>query len=69
MPFTSENQRRKCWVLWNQSKRQGKKPKWDCKKWESYSKFSNKSKECGVKCPDGHKCKRLCYTKRCWQHY
>ncbi|MDD4930526.1 MAG: hypothetical protein PHG66_00025 [Candidatus Colwellbacteria bacterium] len=34
MPFTSEAQRKYCWVRYNQDIRDGKKPSWDCEKWE-----------------------------------
>lgn len=42
MPFVSESQRKKCWVLYNQAIAKGKKPTWDCKKWEEETKKSKK---------------------------
>ncbi len=66
MPFVSENQRRKCWVMYNKDKKEGRKPKWDCRKWERHTK--KKTKCCGAKCKDGSKCQRRCKTKKCWQH-
>lgn len=35
MPFTSQKQRKACWAKYNRDKKEGKKPTWDCKKWES----------------------------------
>lgn len=34
MPFKSDAQRRKCWILYNKAIKSGKKPKWDCVHWE-----------------------------------
>lgn len=42
MPFTSEAQRKYCWVRYNQDIRDGKKPSWDCEKWERETKRSKK---------------------------
>ena len=53
MPFLSDNQRKYCWVKYNQDIRNGKKPSWDCNEWEkntpknikrSLRKSTNKSK-------------------------
>jgi len=44
MPFTSEAQRKYCWVKYNQDIRDGKTPSWDCDKWENESKRSKRSK-------------------------
>lgn len=33
MPFSSESQRKLCWVKYNQDIRDGRKPSWDCSKW------------------------------------
>ena len=68
MPFVNEAQRRACWAKYTQDKKAGRKPKWDCKKWEKHTKKKLKSKFCGAKCEDGHKCRRKCTGKRCWQH-
>lgn len=54
MPFKNEAQRRACYAK--------NDPKWDCKAWESYSKF------CGAKCKDGYPCERKSKGKICWQH-
>lgn len=47
MPFTSEVQRKYCWVRYNQDIRDGKKPSWDCEKWEKNSPktFRKKSRK------------------------
>ena len=33
MTFKSEAQRRLCWLKYNQNKKKGKVPDWDCKKY------------------------------------
>ena len=38
MPFQSEAQRKKCWTMYNQAKKAGKEPKWDCEEWEKETK-------------------------------
>lgn len=35
MPFVSEAQRKKCYVLYTKDIKEGRKPKWDCKEWEN----------------------------------
>jgi hypothetical protein len=37
MPFVSEAQRKKCYVLYTKDVKAGRKPKWDCKQWEKDS--------------------------------
>jgi len=66
MPFVSEKQRRKCWAMYNKDKKEGRKPKWDCREWESRAK--KKTKVCGAKCEDGSKCRRKSAAEKCWQH-
>ena len=34
MPFVSQKQRAACYAKAREAKRKGKKPSWDCKKWE-----------------------------------
>ena len=62
MPFVNQRQRAACWAQWNQAKKQGKKPKWNCKEYEKHYSF------CGAKCKDGYACERKCKGSRCWQH-
>jgi len=40
MPFVSEAQMRKCYLLYNQDIKAGRTPKWNCKEWESETKKS-----------------------------
>ena len=56
MPFKNAAQRRACYAK--------NDPNWNCKEWDKHTK----SKFCGAKCQDGHKCERLCHDKKCWQH-
>ncbi len=41
MPFTSKKQEKLCWLKYNQAKKSGKTPSWDCEKWESETKNKN----------------------------
>ena len=34
MPFANQKQRAACYAKAREAKNRGKKPKWDCKKWE-----------------------------------
>jgi hypothetical protein len=44
MPFVSEAQRRKCWLLYNRAIKAGKIPQWDCHEFETgQRKISKKS--------------------------
>lgn len=61
MPFVNDSQRRACYAQANRDKKQGKKPRWNCKEWDSFG-------FCGAKCRDGYPCERVCKTKHCWQH-
>jgi hypothetical protein len=63
MPFVNQKQRQACWSQWNKAKKEGKKPKWNCKKWDNESYHF-----CNSKCKDGYSCQRKCKTKKCWQH-
>lgn len=45
MPFVNENQRRACWAKYSRDKKAGLVPKWNCKKWEEYSKKSNSKRK------------------------
>jgi hypothetical protein len=38
MPFVSEAQRKKCYVLYNRDIKAGRTPKWNCKVWEDETK-------------------------------
>ena len=38
MPFKSEAQRKKCWMLHDQAIAEGKVPEWDCEEWEEETK-------------------------------
>lgn len=44
MPFVSEAQRRKCYVLQTQAEKAGKKSSWDCKKFSEHDSKSIKKK-------------------------
>lgn len=44
MPFKSEQQRKLCWVKYNQAKKSGKTPSWDCYEWSRETKQQDKSK-------------------------
>ena len=53
MPFKSDKQRRYCWYLYNQAKRQNKKSNWDCKEWARASQRAGSEKlksKCCRKC-------------------
>jgi hypothetical protein len=41
MPFRSEKQRRLCWVEHSRAIREGRRPKWDCEKFEKETKNKN----------------------------
>lgn len=62
MPFQSDKQRKKCWVLYNQALARGEKPKWDC------HKFHYDTHPCGAKTMLGSKCKNMTSKKRCRLH-
>lgn len=38
MPFVSEAQRKKCYMLYNQDIKAGRTPQWNCKEWEKETK-------------------------------
>lgn len=63
MPFVNQKQRIACYAQAAKAKKQGKKPKWNCKEWDKHSETS-----CGAKCKDGYPCERKCKNRRCWQH-
>lgn len=45
MPFKSEAQRKKCWLLYNRDLKAGRVPKWDCNEWEQETKKTKKTKK------------------------
>lgn len=70
MPFVNQEQRAACWDKWNQAKKQGVKPKWNCPEWEKDTPKHLPSKRCSKRCKSGKQCKRATKNgkKRCWQH-
>ena len=64
MPFVNQAQRAACWVKWNEAKKLGKKPKWNCSEWEKHTKHNL----CKATCLNGKKCSRSCSGRYCWQH-
>ena len=44
MPFISQKQRAKCWILYNKAIKEGINASWDCPKWELETKRLTKKK-------------------------
>ena len=64
MPFKNQKQRAACWAQYNRDLDAGKKPKWNCKEWESESLH-----RCKRKTQEGKRCSRMIIGKNyCWQH-
>jgi len=68
MPFVSQAQRGACYAQANRDKKSGKKPAWDCTKWEKETVGKLPLKFCGAACTDGTVCVRECKNGKCWQH-
>ena len=53
MPFANRAQESLCWMKYNQDKKAGRKPSWDCEKWEAETNKNlprrSKSKKRGSK--------------------
>ena len=65
MPFVNQQQRAACYAQRKRDLDAGRKPKWDCDKWNQETK--KKLTVCGARCLDGGKCHRKSHGK-CWQH-
>lgn len=64
MPFKNQKQRAACYAQERNDINAGRKPRWDCKKWEQET-----TRKCGAKCIDGSKCSRTVKgSGKCWQH-
>jgi hypothetical protein len=64
MPFKNQQQRAACWVQYNRDLDAGKKPQWDCKKWEKESLH-----RCKGKTQNKKRCSRIVLGNTyCWQH-
>lgn len=68
MPFVNQAQRKACYAQQSRDKKAGKKPSWDCAKWEKETKGKIPLKFCGATCSDGTNCIRECKNGKCWQH-
>lgn len=42
MPFVNRRQEKLCWSEYEQARKEGRKPQWDCQEWENASRREKK---------------------------
>ncbi len=68
MPFVNNSQRKACYAKQNADNKKGKKPSWDCAKWDRETVSNVPFNFCGALCKDFTPCIRDCKDGKCWQH-